>query len=272
MKIGFVISIVLFLGLTISYQSVIGGERKVLKKLEKANFSTKDIFISFKGEQLRVVQTGNPDGGNLVFIHGSPGDWTAWKDVIVDSTLQQEYNMILVDKPGYGKTTLNAETTLVEQSKGIEAIIKSLKLENIILVSHSYGGGVAEQVLIDYPEKIKHNIFISPTLSPDLQHPKWYNKVGRRLKFMLSRDLRSSNIEMWGLDSCLLNNECKIKDIKTPITFFHGEKDWLVPIETVEYFQKFSTSQAEYIILPEESHFILWTQPGMVINEILKIK
>ena len=97
MKIGIVTTVILFLGLAISYQSAIGGERKLLKKLEKANFTKKDVFIPFKGKKLRVVQTGNPNGQNLLFIHGSPGDWTAWKDIIIDSTLQKQFNIILIN-------------------------------------------------------------------------------------------------------------------------------------------------------------------------------
>lgn len=272
MKIGIVITIALFIGLIISYQSAIGGDRKLIKKLENSNYSVENIFVPFKGEEIRVVQTGNPKGNDLLFIHGSPGDWTAWKDIIVDSTLQQQFNIILVDRPGYGKTTAHAEATLIEQAKAIKSVVNYLKLDSIILVSHSYGGGVAEQMLIDYPSCIKYNVFISPTLSPDLQHPKWYNKVGRRIKFMLPKDFKSSNVEMWGLDSCLLENENKISTIKTPITFFHGKKDWLVPIETVEYYKKYATSNVNYIIEPKESHFILWTKPYLIIKEILLIK
>ena len=140
------------------------------------------------------------------------------------------------------------------------------------MVSHSYGGGVAEQVLLDFPKYIKHNIFISPTLSPNLQGAKWYNKVVRRTKFLFPRAIKSSNIEMLGLQESLLINEKRLADINTPITYFQGNKDWLVPKETVEYFkERVKSDKVKYIIMPEESHFILWTHPDKVLSELFKL-
>ena len=271
MKISISFSILLITVLMISFQTVKGGDRKLKKQLIELGFNVAEEFVPFKNGEIRVVKTGNPEGVDLIFIHGSPGDWTAWKDIVIDSSLQSIYNITIVDRPGYGKTTTKALPTLKDQAKAIKSVVNKLQLNNAILVSHSYGGGVAEQLLIDYPSIWKYNVFISPTLSPKLQKVKWYNKVGRRIKFMIPKDLKSSNIEMYGLKESLKCNENDIKEIKTPITFLHGKKDWLVPIETVDYFKKYSNGDVKYIIEPKESHFILWTKPELIIDEIKRI-
>lgn len=270
LKVSIFITATLVIVLLISSQIVVGGDKKSCSNLKSKGFRTENIFIPYKEGKVRVFNTGTFHKNVLLFIHGSPGDWSAWQNVIEDSVLQANFNIYCVDRPGFGKSTSKALSTLKEQSEAIKCVIDSLNLQQITLISHSYGGGVAEQLLIDYPNLWVYNIFVAPTLSPKLQKPKWYNKAGKFLNFMLPRVLKSSNKEMLGLHKSLLLIENEIFKIKTPITYIQGEKDWLVPAKTIDYFKTHFKRDAKYILDAEESHFILWTKPELIKSEILK--
>ena len=60
--------------------------------------------------------------------------------------------------------------------------------------------------------------------------------------------------------------------IVCPVVIIHGEQDSLVPWENAVYaVDRLTVAQVEFISLPEEDHFILWSQKDLVVEKILEI-
>ncbi|HET8675728.1 MAG TPA: alpha/beta hydrolase [Blastocatellia bacterium] len=99
------------------------------------------------GVQLHVVETGNPQGRPILFIHGFSQCWLSWGRQL-DSNMADSYRLVamdmrghgLSDKPGngYGDSKLWADD--------VNAVIRSLSLDNPILCGWSYGS----LVILDY--------------------------------------------------------------------------------------------------------------------------
>ena len=99
------------------------------------------------GTRLHVVETGNPQGRPILFIHGFSQCWLAWSRQM-HSELAKEHRLVALDlrghglseKPrdGYGESRLWADD--------VNAVLQSLRLEQAILSGWSYGS----LVILDY--------------------------------------------------------------------------------------------------------------------------
>ena len=273
-RLGIIMAVVAVAAVA-SYNFIPDGEGKVLERLNEKDIFPATISITYHDSlNVNVVSIGNPTKPVLLLIHGSPGDWSAWENIITNDSIRASFYILSIDRAGFGKTTVPALANLRSQADVIWRAMEQLHcLENIMLVGHSYGGAVVEQLLIDHPEVFNLAILAAPTLSPDLMAPRWYNKVARwkLVNSLLSKDMKSSNIEMMGLPESLSVNEEYLSSIQTPIIYIQGNKDVLVPYETVDYFKGHKPTGVTYIILEDMNHFIPWSDPDLITNAILGI-
>ncbi len=249
------------------------GEKKVLEKLEKAGVELSFRKIETESGQIRIARAGNPEGKKLVLIHGSPGDWSAWSNVFLNQEISKAFDIVAFDRPGYGETSIPAQEELSAQSNAVLEIAGHLwKKEPFVVVGHSYGGAVAEEVVLSNKAHVLGAIWVAATLSPEFQAPKWYNKLGRfkAINWLLPAGFQSSNKEMMTLAEELKKNEAQLPAISVPITLIQGKKDVLVPYKTVEYIQKQSINNVQYVINDTMNHFVPWSHPELIFNAILE--
>ena len=99
------------------------------------------------GVQLHVVETGNPRGRPIVFVHGFSQCWRAWSRQM-SSELADDNRLVAMDLRGHGFSDKPregyADSTL--WAKDINAVIQSLSLDHPVLCGWSYG----PLVILDY--------------------------------------------------------------------------------------------------------------------------
>ena len=271
-KLG--ITLVIGVIATISFIAIMpAGSTEVLERLNEAGIYPKALLIDYKeGSQIGAMQIGDSTKPALLLIHGSPGDWSAWENIIANDSVREAFQITSIDRAGYGRTTTPAYATLTDQTDLVWHVMKHLqRTEDIVVVGHSYGGAVAEQLLIDYPEAFNLAVFVAPTLGPEIMAPRWYNKVAgwSLINKILSNDLQSSNTEMMGLPKSLQLNESFLNQIETPIIYIQGMEDVLVAHETVDYFKEHKPDGVKYIIIEDMNHFTPWTDPHLITDAIL---
>ena len=176
------LSVVLVIGaiLTISFVSFIpDGGSEVLERLNEAGIYPKSRTFPYQDSlQIRAMQIGESNKPALLLIHGSPGDWSAWEHIIANDSVRNAFQIISIDRAGYGETTVPALENLDDQANIVwYAMTELSQTQNITVVGHSYGGAVVEQLLIDHPGAFVKAVLVAPTLGPDLMAPRWYNKV-----------------------------------------------------------------------------------------------
>ena len=99
------------------------------------------------GIQLHVVETGNPRGRPIVFIHGISQCWLSWRRQL-SSDLADDFRLVAMDLRGHGLSDKPREGYGDSKvwADDVKAVIQTLKLDHPVLVGWSYG----PLVILDY--------------------------------------------------------------------------------------------------------------------------
>lgn len=106
---------------------------------------------------VRVHYNEAGSGVPVVFIHGGgPGasGWNNWFPNI--GPISQEFRVLLIDKPGWGKSSpvVIEEPRFQFNARVLRDMLDALGIEKAHLVGNSMGGGTAAKFAVDYPERI----------------------------------------------------------------------------------------------------------------------
>jgi len=85
---------------------------------EQNNLSIEEHRYPIEGGEIYAVQVGDKTLPTLLLIHGSPGDWTAWKQLILSTNLTDHYQLIIPDRPGYQYSAAKGGSRLSRKSSG----------------------------------------------------------------------------------------------------------------------------------------------------------
>ena len=240
-----------------------------------AAFEQRNLFIEehrypVEGGEIYAVQIGDKTLPTLLLIHGSPGDWTAWKELILSTNLTDRYQLIIPDRPGYQYSTVEGGS-LSNQSNAM-AVLMQKHCNPCSIAGHSFGGALALQLAVDYPEKVAAVVSLSGTIAAPFQTPKWYNHWGNNqwIKQLLSNNFRVSNHEMMSLSKDLLTIESKLKELNQPILLLQGGKDVLVnPVSPFYLLDQLNQVHLKYY--DTWDHFIIWTEMEEVAKFLLSL-
>jgi len=272
-RLGIILAFMVVVIITIMSFITPDSEKKVLRNLNEQNIFPNFKLITYQDSLLiRAITVGDSTKPALLLIHGSPGDWSAWENIITNDSVRAAFYIVAVDRAGFGETTVPALDNLHDQAEVIWRVLEDEDItDNITMAGHSYGGAVVEQLLIEHAGAFKLAVLVAPTLSPELMQPRWYNKVARwkLVNYIISSDLKASNIEMLGLPASLKQNEEAIPSIEIPIVYIQGKKDVLVNHETVDYFHKLKPDGVKYVIIDDMNHFTPWSDPYLITDAIL---
>jgi pimeloyl-ACP methyl ester carboxylesterase len=242
--------------------------------LQKSEGFSDDIF-AINGEEFHIVQSGEKDLPVILFVHGSPGAWTAWADYLLDEDLRLKAHMIAVDRLGFGGSDNGFhEPDLQKQAKIIMGALGkvSTQKKNIIVVGHSYGGPVALRIAVDYPDKIAFLLLLAPSIDPDLEENRWYNLIADLsfVRALLPKAVDRSNQEILPLKGELLKMRSLLQSIKNKVSIIQGEKDTLVPAGNASFGKReLISAEVDVHLLPERGHFIPWEEYALVKKTLL---
>jgi len=113
------------------------------------------------GLRLHWVELGDGHGATpVVLLHGLYDSHQTWKRV--DQALAQDRRVLMLDLPGHGLSDRpDASYALAWYARVIARWIVSLGLEQVDLVGHSFGGGVAQMLLLEIPERIRRLVLVA---------------------------------------------------------------------------------------------------------------
>jgi len=99
------------------------------------------------GVQLHVVETGNPKGRPIVFIHGASQCCLQWSRQM-ESSLARDHRLLALDMRGHGLSDkpLNSYNDSKLWAEDVNAVIQVLSLDHPVLSGWSYG----PLVILDY--------------------------------------------------------------------------------------------------------------------------
>jgi len=131
----------------------------------------------FKYQETRVVyiEGGNKSGQSIIFLHGVLGTSHTWR--LTMKALAEDYHVIAIDLPGYGKSEKGGHLplTISYYANLIHEFIEWKDLEESVLVGTSLGGHIALYYAINFPYTISKAVVVG-TVGVD-RDMKWYEDI-----------------------------------------------------------------------------------------------
>lgn len=249
------------------------SSKKTKAYFERSKTAYKDGIVEIDSNTLHYIQTGNANAQSLVFIHGSPGSWDAWKAYLKDSLLTKKYRLIAPDRPGFGFSDFRKSINLDNQAMLLNQFLTQIDNgEPVTLIGHSYGGPLIVKMALEAPKSYQNLMILAGALDPKAEKPEKWRKplTWFPLKYLVPGALKPSNDELWMLKKDLIALQPELKYLSQNITIIHGTNDNLVPYENVEFMKSsFSNvNELNIITLENEKHFIVWDQEKLIKETI----
>ena len=257
-------------------------EKEDLDQEVKTAFSDTSIepTIEFTGNDLRyvAVREAGPDAPTIVFVHGAPGSGDAFYDYLKDPELATAFNMITVDRLGYGASKPgNAEPSIKAQALSIMPIIDQIRLDGqpIILVGHSYGGPIIAELGMLHPDEIDGLLFLAPAIDPNCEKYVWAGKLGCSwpTKWVTPEGMEVAAVEKSNHEKELELMENDWSLIQSKVIYVHGTSDGIVPYENYDFAKKkLAHTDLNLVTIDGGNHFIPFQKQELVKRFLFDLK
>jgi pimeloyl-ACP methyl ester carboxylesterase len=249
---------------------------------------------------LKMYYEIHGSGEPLVLLHGSymtiTNNWPGWI-----GELSRTRRVIAVEMQGHGRTAdINRDFSYENLADDIAGLLQYLKIEQADLLGYSMGGGVAMQVAIRHPDRVRKVVSISAVF----RHDGWvkealdmfpqlsagmfkgspieaeYKKLSPTpdefpnfVKRVIAMDLKPYD---FGAD--------KLRATKAPFLFIHGDADGVRLDHIAEMFRLKGDeifgdmrprSESRLAIIPNTTHVTLMQKADVIIpmvNDFLDAK
>jgi non-heme chloroperoxidase len=256
------------------------------------------------GLNLRVEETGNPDGKSLLFIHGFSQCRLAWRKQMC-SDLAREFRLVTMDIRGHGLSDkprgAYSEPELWAQD--VHAVITVLGLNQPVLIGWSYGGVIMSDYLgVFGDEAIAGTQWVGavPRLGGPLVEggflggdflalvPGFFSDdviecvtvLQRFLKLCVHEEPLPEDFYFFlgyntivppyvreGLFARNVNNDAVIHDTRKPVSLVYGEADQIVSPRMCTHMETL-VPQATVSTYPNVGHMPFWEAPERFNHEL----
>jgi tetratricopeptide (TPR) repeat protein len=231
-----------------------------------------------------IKGTGTP----ILFESGSGNDGAVWNNILEPIAKITGTTLITYDRAGLGRSEIKIESQQIEKNEiinGVQALEIGLKKlgydDDIILVSHSFGGFYSTLFASRNPEKVKKVVFIEAA-----QHSFYTEAFMNNMKLSLSEELmKSLKASRIGLYYELENID-KTLDLMRKIDFpstipvinIEAEEPFN-PLKNDEDAKRWKSSQYQFvnnqpnresITVNGSKHYVFRDNPYLVVNAIVK--
>jgi pimeloyl-ACP methyl ester carboxylesterase len=233
---------------------------------------------------------GAGSGEPLVLLHGSymtiTNNWTAWL-----GELSKARKVIAVEMQGHGRTAdIDREFSYENLADDIAAMLDQLEIPRADLLGYSMGGGVAMQVAIRHPEKVRKVVSISAVF----RHDGWVQEALDMYPKLTAEAFKSTTLETEYKKLSPTPNEFpyfvkrviamdlkpydfgadKLKATPAPFLFIHGDADGVRLGHIAEMFRLKGDeimgdmrprSESRLAVLPNTTHLTLMERGSVII-------
>lgn len=236
----------------------------------------RSVDVPFGDVTVRAYSTARGDVTEpvVVFVHGSPGDWTDFVDQLSDPGLRDHVHMISIDRLGYGGSDFgHPEGSLRRQARALIAVLDHFGTERAVLVGHSLGGPVVARAAMDFPDRVAGIVPVGSSADPSLEETTWYQMAA---SWSIVRPLLPAMLDVCNQEILPHRTELEAMaddwaSIECPVVIVHGEEDVLVPVANVDFMA--ARIRPDLVTIrryPDMNHFVPWSHPERMREAILE--
>lgn len=239
---------------------------------------------------LRMYYEVHGKGDPIVLLHGSfmtiTNNWTT-----MIAPLAKSRQVIVVEMQGHGRTAdISRDFSYENLADDIAALLDYLKIRQADVLGYSMGGGVAMQVAIRHPEKVRKVVSISAVF----RHDGWVKEALDMYPQLEAGMFKGSPIEteykklsptpdrfptfvkrVIQMDLVPYDfGAAKLKATRAPMLFIHGDADGVRLDHIAELFRLKGDeimgdmrprSESRLAILPNTTHVTLMQKPDVIV-------
>lgn len=256
------------------------------------------------GKHKMFYRTAGSGTDTILLMHGIPTNSFLWIHVI--PKLAEQYTVIAPDMIGYGMSARSTreDLSLPMQAQHVVALLDGLGIQNKVhVVGHDLGGGVAQILAVNYPDRIGSFVVIdgvtfsnwplpkvvalryppAPEFEPSLYFIEKMLREGLFNQQLLTPQLLEAFLapfnhptgpkELQEASFALDHHQTedlvpKLKQLQIPATFLYGQYDRYLPAYWGLRLQE-TVPNSSFRILPECSHYSMIDNPLLVSQEIM---
>ena len=251
------------------------SDKEILETLGPVPYPSVIIHDTILGQNIRYIKVGYDSLPKLICLHGSPSSLSAWRTVYTDSMFLNRYQVISIDRPGYGYSGFGmVETNLQKQVAILQVLIDSLtSKKKAILLGSSYGGPVAVQLSMNNPGRFSQLVLLSASVKPGSEKTYWisYPMTTPILKYLFPPTFVMSSEEK-------LDHEKQLQslnhwgNIVSDVLIIHGNRDHLVYYDNALFARSklINAHRVNLVTMNGKGHSIIFSNPGFIKKILLQ--
>lgn len=118
-------------------------------------------------DSVRIFVKQSGQGPLCIFIHGGPGAWSRSFEELKGNNLESGLTMVYYDQRGCGRSESSPDGnySIDRMVEDIDLIRKYYHADKVYLLSHSFGGILAVNYALRYPDRVRGLILANSTLN-----------------------------------------------------------------------------------------------------------
>jgi pimeloyl-ACP methyl ester carboxylesterase len=267
-------------------------EEQIMIKKGKVKVNDINIYYEIHGE-----------GFPLVMIHGFNANLDWWPPYLIDE-VSKNFKTLFFDNRGAGRTDKpDIEYSMKMMADDTVSLMDALNIERAHVLGISMGGYIAQELVLNYPEKVEKLVLCSTTcggakaipIPPEAMQIVMRDREGLSQKeiiqnwipILFSEDFIKNNSEFIEnfirraliapippysskrqlLGSARSNFARRLKKVNTPTLVLHGNKDIIFPPKNAEILAKL-IPEAKTSIFENIGHLIFSETPEKVVKTL----
>ena len=248
---------------------------------------------------LNYISNSVEHNETIVFIHGIASTSEIFMNQI--KLFKKDFNVIALDIPGYGKSPKIKNTTISNYASSIHKFLISKNIIKPILIGHSLGGMIVQEIITKYTNFAKAAILVATSAKFGGQDIAWQNNfINSRLQ-PIENGLSMRDISIKAITNIMGSNKNqevisfagkimgtikkntyksailslvdfdlrhKLSNISIPTLLIAGEEDKQAPAKTMKSMSK-KIKDAQYKEVKKCGHLIHLEKPE-IFNKIIK--
>ncbi len=234
--------------------------------------------IKFNDLNINYINYGKKNVDTIVYLHGWGQNIEMMKPIA--DPFSDDFNIVIIDLPGFGLSDEPKTVwTLYDYVECIKYILDELKIDNPILIGHSFGGkisllysskyNVKKLVLLasPYRKEIKKESLKLKTLKTLKKIPGINKLEGFAKKHIGSTDYKNASDTMRKIlvEHVNLDITDEVKKIKCPTLIIWGTNDTAVSLECAYELEKM-IEDAGVVVYENCTHYAYLERLNQTIN------